>query len=82
MESNYGPIHHGRLLNVEDVRQSGLGATWMDGVVVVRENQEMTNFKSHVIDLVAESIMVMDTMLGHVPKGKDQRELTQTQANP
>jgi hypothetical protein len=27
---------------MEDVRQSVLGATWMDGVVVVRENQEMT----------------------------------------
>jgi hypothetical protein len=55
---------------MKDVRQSVLGATWMDGVVVVRENQEMTNFKSHVIVLVVESVMVMDTMLGHVPKGK------------
>jgi hypothetical protein len=82
MESNYGPIRHGRLLNVEDVRQSVLGATWMDGVVVVQENQEMTNSKSHVIDLVVESVMVMDTMLGHVPKGKEQREMTRTQANP
>jgi hypothetical protein len=54
----------------------------MDGVVVVRENQEITNFKSHVIDLVVESIMVMDTMLGHVPKEKEQREMTRTQANP
>jgi hypothetical protein len=45
----------------------------MDGVVVVQENQEMTNFKSHVIDLIVESVMVMDTMLGHVPKGKEQR---------
>jgi hypothetical protein len=71
MESNYGPIRHESLLNVEDVRQSVLGATWMDGVVVVRENQEMTNFKSHVIDLIVESVMVMGTMLGHVPKGKE-----------
>jgi hypothetical protein len=42
---------------VEDVRQSVLGVTWMDGVVVVRENQEMTNFKSHVIELVVESVI-------------------------
>jgi hypothetical protein len=82
MESNYGPIHHGRLLNVEDVRQSILGATWMDGVVVVRENQEMTNFKSHLIDLIVGSVIVMDTMLEHVSKGKEQREITQIQANP
>ena len=82
MESNSGPIRHGRLLNVEDVRQSVLGVIWMDGVVVVRENQEMTNFKSHVIELVVESVMVKDTMLGHVPKGKEQREMTRTQANP
>jgi hypothetical protein len=26
--------------------------------------------------------MVMDTMLGHIPKGKEQREMTQAQANP
>jgi hypothetical protein len=42
----------------------------------------MTNFKSHVIDLVVESVMVMDTMQGHVTKGKEQREITQAQANP
>jgi hypothetical protein len=54
----------------------------MDGVVVVCENQEMTNFKSHVIDLVVESVMVMDTMQGHVPKEKEQREMTEAQANP
>jgi hypothetical protein len=39
MESNYGTIRHGRLLNMEDVRQSVLGATWMDGVVVVDTSQ-------------------------------------------
>jgi hypothetical protein len=82
MESNYGPIRHGRLLNVDDVRQSVLGATWMDRVMVVCENQEMTNFKSHVIDLIVESVMVMDTMQRHVPKGKEQRKMTQAQANP
>jgi hypothetical protein len=82
MKSNYGPIRYGRLLNMEDIKQSVLGATWMDGVVVMRKNQEMANFKSHVIDLVMESVMVMATMLGHVPKGKEQRKMTQAQANP
>jgi hypothetical protein len=54
----------------------------MDGVVVVQENQEMTNFKSHMIDLVVESVMVMDTMLGHVPQRKRTKRTDRMQANP
>jgi hypothetical protein len=29
-----------------------------------------------------ESVMVMEKMQGHIPKGKEQREITQAQANP
>ena len=81
MEFNYGPIRNGRLLDVEDARQSVLGATWTDGDVVVVGNRATTNSKSLVREPGVEHAMVKGTMQESVLKGKEQKEMKQALAN-
>src|SRR3954468_4334852 len=81
MGFNYGPIQNGKSLNMEDARQNALGATWMDGAVVVLEKREMTNSKSLVREPGVEHAMVKGTMQESVLKGKEQKEMKQALAN-
>ena len=81
MEFKYGPIQNGRSLNVEDIRQSALGVTWMDGEVVVAEKRATTNSKSLVREPGVEHAMVKGTMQESVLKGKVKKEIKEVVAN-
>ena len=68
-------------MDVEDARQSVLGATWTDGDVVVVGKWATTNSKSLVREPGVERAMVKGIMQESVLKGKEQREIKEVVAN-